>query len=236
LDLQTGQWGAPTVIYSQVPCSLALVRSLRTRDKPSPMTFGLGWAVPPGAWVFTQRRTSVCAKRETRLQLSTTHLPPPSPAATLRALGTTPRLLNNRRFGLAFGLSSSPIHNPMRQAEDGGIPKVTANKIVELSSGVWLLPFWREKALVAASPECATEVSLALGSIRGQGRWSGWVRTKLDASESSQWFVRVDLESVGCVVGDAGEGQAECGSAAVHGQRKELERGGRAHCRPYVAH
>lgn len=62
------------------------------------------------------------------------------------------------------------------QAEDGGIPKVTANKIVELSSGVWLLPFWREKALVAASPECATEVrgKQSAGVLRSTDRGRSW--------------------------------------------------------------
>lgn len=64
----------------------------------------------------------------------------------------------------------------MRQAADGGIPKVTANKIVELSSGVWLLPFWREKALVAASPECVDEVrgKQSAGVLRSTDRGRSW--------------------------------------------------------------
>lgn len=28
--------------------------------------------------------------------------------------------------------------------EDGGIPKVTGNKMVVTQAGLWLLPFWRE--------------------------------------------------------------------------------------------
>ena len=33
--------------------------------------------------------------------------------------------------------------------EDGGIPKVTANKTKVLSNGDWILPFWRERCAPA---------------------------------------------------------------------------------------
>eukprot|EP00951_Prasinocladus_malaysianus_P030256 scaffold283928_cov49-Prasinocladus_malaysianus.AAC.1 len=37
---------------------------------------------------------------------------------------------------------------------DGGIPKVTANKAIELSTGEFVLPFWRENALLGSSKAC----------------------------------------------------------------------------------
>jgi len=40
--------------------------------------------------------------------------------------------------------------------EDKGIPKVTANKVVVLASGEWVLPFWRERALLGFGPVCRT--------------------------------------------------------------------------------
>ncbi|KAK3253669.1 hypothetical protein CYMTET_37090 [Cymbomonas tetramitiformis] len=38
--------------------------------------------------------------------------------------------------------------------EDRGIPKVTANQALVLSTGEWILPFWRERALLSFSPAC----------------------------------------------------------------------------------
>ena len=31
-------------------------------------------------------------------------------------------------------------------SKDAGIPKVVANKVVVLSSGEWVLPFWRQRS------------------------------------------------------------------------------------------
>ena len=45
---------------------------------------------------------------------------------------------------------------------DGGIPKVTANKPIVLSTGEWVLPFWRERALL-------NKKSRACGQLRGKG-------------------------------------------------------------------
>jgi len=62
------------------------------------------------------------------------------------------------------------------QDEDNGIPKVTANKPTELSTGEWLLPFWRERALVGKSAACEEEVQGAgsAGVLRSKDRGKTW--------------------------------------------------------------
>ena len=45
------------------------------------------------------------------------------------------------------------------QDRDGGIPKVIANKVAVLSTGEWLMPFWREQ-------QNALEVGLTLPGVR----------------------------------------------------------------------
>jgi hypothetical protein len=42
------------------------------------------------------------------------------------------------------GLSWSPPQMVLSYETEGGIPKVLANKLTVLSSGSWVLPFWRE--------------------------------------------------------------------------------------------
>lgn len=42
----------------------------------------------------------------------------------------------------------------LSQDADGGVPKVTANKPVVMSTGEWVLPYWRERAMLATGPEC----------------------------------------------------------------------------------
>ena len=51
-------------------------------------------------------------------------------------------------LNLATGVWSAPrvLH---RLESDGGIPKVTANRMIRLRTGEWLLPFWRERALLS---------------------------------------------------------------------------------------
>jgi hypothetical protein len=62
------------------------------------------------------------------------------------------------------------------QEEDSGIPKVTANKPVELSTGEWLLPFWRERALIGKTNECEEEVKGqgSAGVLRSKDRGKSW--------------------------------------------------------------
>eukprot|EP00959_Pyramimonas_sp_CCMP1952_P454455 9469937-Pyramimonas_sp.AAC.2 len=53
--------------------------------------------------------------------------------------------LKATRLDLSTGQWSRPAL-VYSQDEDGLIPKVTANKLIVLSTGEWVLPFWREKA------------------------------------------------------------------------------------------
>ena len=39
----------------------------------------------------------------------------------------------------------SPARTVLSQSSDGGIPKVISNRVTVLSTGEWLLPFWREQ-------------------------------------------------------------------------------------------
>jgi len=43
----------------------------------------------------------------------------------------------------------SPARTVLSQSGDGGIPKVISNRVTVLSTGEWLLPFWREQARAA---------------------------------------------------------------------------------------
>ena len=43
----------------------------------------------------------------------------------------------------------------VEQDAGGGVPKVTANKMIETRGGTWLLPFWHERALLGRSRACA---------------------------------------------------------------------------------
>eukprot|EP00854_Cymbomonas_tetramitiformis_P004606 gene4606-5641_t len=59
--------------------------------------------------------------------------------------------------------------------EDGWIPKMLSNKLVVLSSGEWVLPFWRENAMLAKGTwpdkqlpnKCVTLLSLAISEDDG---------------------------------------------------------------------
>jgi len=64
----------------------------------------------------------------------------------------------------------------LAQEDDEGIAKVTANKPVEMSSGAWLLPFWRERALVGKSKECLDEIKGkgGAGVLRSLDRGQTW--------------------------------------------------------------
>eukprot|EP00238_Polyblepharides_amylifera_P000646 CAMPEP_0196570914 /NCGR_PEP_ID=MMETSP1081-20130531/1069_1 /TAXON_ID=36882 /ORGANISM="Pyramimonas amylifera, Strain CCMP720" /LENGTH=419 /DNA_ID=CAMNT_0041887605 /DNA_START=333 /DNA_END=1592 /DNA_ORIENTATION=- len=64
----------------------------------------------------------------------------------------------------------------LSQGEEGGIPKVTANKMVELWSGEWLLPFWRESALISShTPACkALKGHPSAGVLRSFDRGKTW--------------------------------------------------------------
>ena len=42
----------------------------------------------------------------------------------------------------------SPARTVLSQSGDGGIPKVISNRVTVLSTGEWLLPFWREQVSV----------------------------------------------------------------------------------------
>jgi len=48
----------------------------------------------------------------------------------------------------------APARTLLRQSRDGGIPKVIANKVAVLSSGEWLLPFWREQQNALMDETC----------------------------------------------------------------------------------
>jgi len=43
-----------------------------------------------------------------------------------------------------YGLTWSTPRVLLTHEEDGGVPKVLANKLCETSTGAWILPFWRE--------------------------------------------------------------------------------------------
>jgi len=59
--------------------------------------------------------------------------------------------------GIRYSLHSHEWGQPqliLSQSADDGIPKVTANKAIELSTGEFVMPFWRENALVGDSKAC----------------------------------------------------------------------------------
>mmetsp|Transcript_21176 Transcript_21176/g.53284 ORF Transcript_21176/g.53284 Transcript_21176/m.53284 type:complete len:478 (-) Transcript_21176:103-1536(-) len=59
--------------------------------------------------------------------------------------------------GIRYNLHQHEWGQPqliLPQSSDGGIPKVTANKAIELSTGEMVMPFWRENALVGDSKPC----------------------------------------------------------------------------------
>ncbi|KAK3235082.1 hypothetical protein CYMTET_54697 [Cymbomonas tetramitiformis] len=62
------------------------------------------------------------------------------------------------------------------QDDDEGIPKVTANKPCETASGVWLLPFWRERALLNKDSEACKEFKGegSAGVLRSIDRGMSW--------------------------------------------------------------
>lgn len=48
----------------------------------------------------------------------------------------------------------SPAVTLYTQDLDGNIPKLTANKLVVLNSGEWILPFWRERSGLVCARHC----------------------------------------------------------------------------------
>ena len=46
----------------------------------------------------------------------------------------------------------------LSQDTDGGVPKVTANKPAVLSNGHWVLPYWRERAMLSDQGEACEEM------------------------------------------------------------------------------
>jgi len=77
---------------------------------------------------------------------------------------------------LATGQWSTP-RTLYAQEEDGNIPKVTANKMIELKTGEWLLPFWKENALLRKTgPACrAMRGHQGAGVLRSTDKGSTWV-------------------------------------------------------------
>jgi len=89
------------------------------------------------------------------------------------------------------------------QEEDEGIPKVTANKPTELSTGEWLLPFWRERALVGKSSECQREMKgqMSAGVLRSKDRGKNWEAHGYLVADKT-WLIENAIAEVG------GEGEA----------------------------
>ena len=58
------------------------------------------------------------------------------------------------------------------QEAEGGTPKVLANKMIVLSTGEWVLPFWREYHPVEASRGCGSREGNSAGYVHTSTRLS----------------------------------------------------------------
>ncbi|KAK3283648.1 hypothetical protein CYMTET_8664, partial [Cymbomonas tetramitiformis] len=85
-------------------------------------------------------------------------------------------------------------------AEDGGIPKVLSNKLTVLSSGEWVIPFWRENQLLSKSrwPEekehCRTADNSFGENATNSAHPSAGVLISADKGQT--WTARGDLGNV----------------------------------------
>ena len=66
--------------------------------------------------------------------------------------------------------------------EDGFIPKVLANNLIVLSTGEWVLPFWRESAALSNTRWPHEKVKKEFASTAGP-RWSNAQRQLLNSSK-----------------------------------------------------
>jgi predicted neuraminidase len=55
----------------------------------------------------------------------------------------------------------------LSQDRDGGIPKVIANKVAVLSTGEWLMPFWREQQNAVGDLQCERDVETGVSGCPG---------------------------------------------------------------------
>ena len=93
----------------------------------------------------------------------------------------------------------------LSQSTDGGIPKVTANKPAVLSTGEWLLPFWRERSMLSTKgPECD----------RQRGRESAGVLVSSDEGESWNYHEPITTKGTWLIENAIAEGR-EPGSAVM---------------------
>jgi len=80
--------------------------------------------------------------------------------------------------GVRYNLHTQQWGTPqllLSVSEGGGIPKVTANKAIELSSGEFVLPFWRENALLGKNKACKQMTGkTSAGVLVSQDRGATW--------------------------------------------------------------
>jgi hypothetical protein len=62
----------------------------------------------------------------------------------------------------------------------GGVPKVVANKLVVLSSGAWLLPFWMQKSIRVCETKKEANTAGVLRSIDAGATWQAHGQIRLD--------------------------------------------------------
>jgi hypothetical protein len=62
----------------------------------------------------------------------------------------------------------------------GGVPKVVANKLVVLSSGAWLLPFWMQKSIRVCETKKESNTAGVLRSIDAGATWQAHGQIRLD--------------------------------------------------------
>ncbi|XRA96801.1 sialidase [Pycnococcus provasolii] len=93
----------------------------------------------------------------------------------------------------------------LSQSTDGGIPKVTANKPCVLSTGEWLLPFWRERSMLSTKgPECD----------RQRGRESAGVLISTDGGDTWKYNEPIVAKGTWLIENAIAEGK-EPGSAVM---------------------
>eukprot|EP00873_Tetraselmis_striata_P007734 jgi/Tetstr1/427998/TSEL_018071.t1 len=80
--------------------------------------------------------------------------------------------------GVRYDLTTQEWGQPqliLSQDADGGIPKVTANKAIELSTGEFVMPFWRERALLGGNGACQQlRGSPGAGVLVSEDRGATW--------------------------------------------------------------
>jgi predicted neuraminidase len=94
------------------------------------------------------------------------------------------------KLDLRFGTWSMP-ELVYSQNVDSSVPKVTANKLIVLSTGEWLLPFWREKpGQICKSNVKGTKTSAGVLISTNKGRtWAGYAILQ----HSHSWLIENTL-------------------------------------------